>query len=152
VAPAAAVGLWSALVAIRPGYGELLMGNPYRPEPFRWALAALTATIILAWYLLLRRRVGAVALAVGALLWPALLGVVTAALLPSMSYYGSLSAFAAAAGATAALLLGPARPVTAVIVTGAGSSVGAVLLILPASRSSAFWESPSAPPGCSFLR
>ncbi|HTF39151.1 MAG TPA: M20/M25/M40 family metallo-hydrolase [Propionibacteriaceae bacterium] len=67
VAPAAAVGLWSALVAIRPGYGELLMGNPYRPEPFRWALAALTATIILAWYLLLRRRVGAVALAVGAL-------------------------------------------------------------------------------------
>jgi Peptidase family M28 len=129
VAPAAAVGLWSALVAIRPGYGELLMGNPYRPEPFRWALAALTATIILAWYLLLRRRVGAVALAVGALLWPALLGVVTAALLPSMSYYGSLSAFAAAAGATAALLLGPARPVTAVIVTGAGSSVGAALLI-----------------------
>lgn len=66
VAPAAAVGLWSALVAIRLGYGELLMGNPYRPEPFRWALACLTVTVILAWYLLLRRRVGAVALAVGA--------------------------------------------------------------------------------------
>jgi hypothetical protein len=66
VAPAAAVGLWSALVAIRLGYGELLMGNPYRPEPFRWALAGLTVTVILAWYLLLRRRVGAVALAVGA--------------------------------------------------------------------------------------
>ena len=71
------------------------MGDPYRPELYRWALGALTVTILLAWYLALRRRIGPESMAIGALLWPAALGVVAAALLPAMSYYGSLAAAAA---------------------------------------------------------
>jgi hypothetical protein len=44
-------------------------------------------------------------LGVAALLWPAALGVVTARLLPAMSYYGSLAAAAAGVGALIALLV-----------------------------------------------
>ena len=58
VAPLAAIGLWQLLVVIRPGYATLFMGDPYRPHFYRWALAALTVTILLTWYLALRRRIG----------------------------------------------------------------------------------------------
>jgi hypothetical protein len=85
VAPLAAIGWWQLLIMIRPGYGNLAMGDPYRPELYSWALGALTVTILLAWYLALRRRIGAEPMAIGALLWPAALGVVTAWLLPAMS-------------------------------------------------------------------
>jgi hypothetical protein len=54
---------------------------------------------LLAWYLTLRRWIGATALAIGALLWPAILGLVTAWLLLAMSYYGSLAVIGAAGGA-----------------------------------------------------
>jgi Peptidase family M28 len=85
-APAAAIGLWQALVWVRPGYAAMFMGDPYRPQLYRSALAALTATILLTWYLTLRRRVGAVPLAVGALVWPAVSGLVTAWLIPAAWY------------------------------------------------------------------
>jgi hypothetical protein len=78
---------------------DLFMGDPCRPDSYRWALAALTVTILLAWYLTLRRWIGATALAIGALLWPAILGLVTAWLLLAMSYYGSLAVIGAAGGA-----------------------------------------------------
>ena len=110
-APLAAIGLWQVLIMIRPGYATLFMGDPYRPQLYRWALGALTVTILLAWYLALRRRIGSECLAIGALVWPAALGVVTAWLLPAMSYYGSLAAAAAGGGALIALLLGWRRPV-----------------------------------------
>jgi Peptidase family M28 len=58
LAPLAAIGWWQLLIMIRPGYGNLAMGDPYRPELYRWALGALTITILLAWYLTLRRRIG----------------------------------------------------------------------------------------------
>ena len=103
-APLAAIGLWQLLIMIRPGYATLFMGDPYHPQAYRWALGALTVTILLAWYLALRRRIGPECLAIGALVWPAALGVVTAWLLPAMSYYGSLAAAAAGGGALIALL------------------------------------------------
>ena len=49
------------------------MGNPYRPGLYRCALGALTVTILLAWYLALRRRIGPKSMAIGALVWPAVL-------------------------------------------------------------------------------
>ena len=58
------------------------MRDPYQPELYRWALAALTATIVVGWYALLRRRIGAAAMAIGALAWPAALGVAAAWLAP----------------------------------------------------------------------
>src|SRR5918995_340018 len=57
VAPVAAIGLWEVLLFIRPSYAG--MGDPYRPELYRWALAVLTATIVVSWYALLRRWMGA---------------------------------------------------------------------------------------------
>jgi hypothetical protein len=76
-APAAAAGLWALLVAVRPGYAELSLGDPYRPALYRWALGAVAATVVLAWFVALRRRVGALALTIGGLVglrswpWPA---------------------------------------------------------------------------------
>jgi hypothetical protein len=74
-----------------------------------WPLVGLAIAIMvvlgvlarqpLAWYLTLRRWIGATALAIGALLWPAILGLVTAWLLLAMSYYGSLAVIGAAGGA-----------------------------------------------------
>lgn len=129
-APGAAIALWTVLVAIRPGYATMFMGDPYRPQLYRWALGALTATVVLVWYLLLRRRIGAVPLAAGALVWPALFGIVTAWQVPPMSYYGALTAAAAAAGLVVALLLGDRRPVWRAAALTAGALPGAVLLML----------------------
>jgi hypothetical protein len=129
VAPLAAIGLWQLLVAIRPGYATLFMGDPYRPHFYRWALAALAATILLTWYLALRRRIGAPNLAIGALLWPTVLGVVSAWLLPAMSYYGSLAAAAAGGGALIALLLRERRPGWSVVALAAGALPGVLLFV-----------------------
>jgi hypothetical protein len=128
-APLAAIGLWQLLLAIRPGYATLFMGDPYRPHFYRWALAALTVTILLTWYLALRRRIGPVSLAIGALVWPTVLGVVTASLLPAMSYYGSLATAAACGGALIALLLRERRPIWSVVALAAGALPGVLLFV-----------------------
>ena len=56
LAPLAAQGLWALLVAVRPGYGQLL--DPGGPGWFRLATVALVAAVVLCWYALLRRRMG----------------------------------------------------------------------------------------------
>lgn len=128
-APAAAAGLWAALEAVRPGYDALFMGDPYRPALYRWALGMLTIAAVLAWYLLLRRRLDAVSLAIGALFWPTLLGLLTAGWLPDASHYGSLPTAAAATGLWAALALGPERPRHQVTALAVGLLPGALLLV-----------------------
>jgi hypothetical protein len=130
VAPLAAIGLWQLLLAIRPGYEAFFLGDTYRPGLYRWALGALTATILLAWYLALRRWIGATSLAIGALAWPLILGVVTAWLLPAMSYYGLLAVIGAAGGALIALLLRPRRPGWSVVALTAGAAPGVLILVL----------------------
>jgi hypothetical protein len=130
LAPLAAIGLWQLLIMIRPGYTALFLGDPYRPELYRWALAALAVTILLAWYLALRRWIGATSLAIGALLWPAILGLVTAGLLPAMSYYGSLAAVAAGGGALIALLIRERWPAWSVVALVVGAAPGVVVLVM----------------------
>jgi hypothetical protein len=129
-APAAAIGLWEALVGIRPGYATMFMGDPYRPQLYRWAIGALTATILLTWYLTFRRRVGAVPLAVGALVWPAVSCVGTAWLLPAASYSDALSVVAAAGGGALALVVGERRPGWRAAALTAGVIPGVVLYVL----------------------
>lgn len=130
VAPLAALGMWQALVVIRPGYATLFMGDPYRPQLYRWALAALSVTVLLAWWLALRRRIGPQNLAVAALAWLAALGVIAAQLLPALSYYGALPATFAAVSAMIALAIGDRRPGWAVVSLTVGAAPGAVVLLL----------------------
>jgi hypothetical protein len=87
-------------------------------------LAALTAAIIVGWYALLRRWIGAAAMAIGALTWPAVLGVATAWLAPGLSYYGSLPAAAAACGGLIALMIDEKRAVWRVVALTAGAAPG----------------------------
>lgn len=124
-APAAAQLLWVAVVALRPEYADLL--DPYRPVPYRLAVLALTAAVVFTWYALLRRRVSPAALAVGGLVWLALLGLLLAALAPGGSYLAVLPALSGAAAGIVALSLRTTGvwPVVAVV---AGAAVGVVVL------------------------
>ncbi|WP_327092957.1 M20/M25/M40 family metallo-hydrolase [Nonomuraea sp. NBC_01738] len=97
--------LWKVMGAIEPGYTGMVYGEPYRPELFRLSLIAMAVAPAWGWVALLRRRLGAVALTVGALFWPALAGVAFAALMPGMSYYGALPALAGGLAGLAALAL-----------------------------------------------
>lgn len=102
---AAAYGLWQLLVTLRPGYADLGMGDPYRAELYRWAIITLSAAVIVGWYAALRGRIGPTALALGALGWPAVFGVVTAWLVPGASFLLMLPTLGAAFGVLVALLV-----------------------------------------------
>jgi hypothetical protein len=124
VAPVLAQLLWTLLVALRPGYAEMI--DPWRPGWFRLGVVALVATVVLTWYGRLRRRVGAWPLAIGALAWFSVLGLVLAAATPGGSYLAALPALAGAIGAGAALV---ARPVWGrVAAVGVGAAVAVVIL------------------------
>ncbi|HZN17293.1 MAG TPA: M20/M25/M40 family metallo-hydrolase [Micromonosporaceae bacterium] len=126
VAPVAAQLLWAVVAAIRPGYSQLL--EPYRPLWYRLAILAVTAAVLLGWYAWLRRRIGAEALAIGALGWLAGLGLLLAAAVPGGSYVAALPALAVAlAGITALAYPRPAAQLAALTV---GAAVG-VLVLLP---------------------
>ena len=105
--PLAAWGLWRLLGVLRPGYEQLL--DPWRPGWFRLATVAVIAAVVLTWYALLRRRIGAVPLIVGALVWLAVLGAVLAAVAPGGSYLAALPALAGAL--TGLLVVAPWRAV-----------------------------------------
>lgn len=129
-APMAAIGLWEVLVLLRPDYAA--MRDPYQPELYRLALAGLTVAIVLGWYALLRRRIGATAMSVGALAWPAVLGVAMAWLAPGLSYYGSLPATAAACGGLVAFMIDEKRAGWQVVALTAGAAPGVLILIVGA--------------------
>ena len=134
LAPAAAQGLWAGLVALRPGYAE--MTDPWRPAPFRLAVLALTAAVLLGWYAPLRRRVGPAALAVGALAWLAVLGAVLASLAPGGSYLAALPALSGAVAGVVSVGLRSPSARMALLIAGAAVAAGvlapSVLLFFPA--------------------
>ncbi|MEU4429164.1 M28 family peptidase [Nocardia rhamnosiphila] len=119
-------GMWSVLEWLRPAYQQM-GGLLHRPRVYHWALVALAVTSVLGWYLPARRRLGPAAPAIGALVWPAGLGVVCAVVAPGASFLFALPALFVALGTLAALL--PVRwslwPVT---VFTLGASAAAALL------------------------
>jgi len=96
VVMALTLGGWQVLVRLRPGFGTLFMGDPFQPSLFRWALVATVLATASAAHLLLRRRVGLVALHLGGLFWLAVLAVAGALLEPAVSFYGAVPASLAA--------------------------------------------------------
>jgi hypothetical protein len=131
--PAAAQGLWLVVVAVRPGYAGML--DPWRPGWYRLAVVALVAAVVLAWYALLRRRVGAAPLLAGVLIWLAVLATALAALAPGGSYLVAWPALIGALAGIVVALGGPlARAVAALVAGGVAVVVLAptVALFFPA--------------------
>ncbi|MBN6052481.1 M28 family peptidase, partial [Nonomuraea sp. RK-328] len=118
-----AQGQWQVMAGTRPGY-DLMGGLLHRPGPFEAGVALLAVASVLAWYVALRRAVGPAALAVGALAWPAGLGVVCAAYAPGAAFLLTLPALAGALGGLGAVLL----PRWRVAALTAGASMSAMLL------------------------
>lgn len=117
---------WMLLVAIRPGYAAMI--DPWLPQWYRAGVVALVAVVLLGWYALLRRRFAPWGLAVGALGWLAVLGVLLAAITPGGSYLGSLPAIAGSVAGVAAVTVRPwwARALAVTV----GAAV-AVLVLAP---------------------
>lgn len=126
LAPVAAQLYWLLLVAVRPGYAGMI--DPWRPLLFRLAVVALTATVLVAWHGLLRRRVGTAALAVGGLAQLVVLGLVLASEAPGGSYLAALPALAGGVAGLVALSL--RRPAARMVVLTLGAAV-AVLVLAP---------------------
>ncbi|MFG1617172.1 M28 family peptidase [Nonomuraea wenchangensis] len=120
-----AQGLWELLVAWRPAY-DGMGGLLHRPDAFRAAVVAQSGLAVLAWYLLLRRRLGSAALAVGGLAWPAALGVLCAAVAPGASFVFAVPVLFCALGGLVALLVG--RPLAGAAALTLGAVPAAMLL------------------------
>ncbi|MFG1685794.1 M28 family peptidase [Nonomuraea sp. NPDC049269] len=128
-----AQGLWEVLVALRPAY-DGMGGLLHRPSAYQAAVMLLAALALLTWYLPLRGRLGPAALAIGALVWPAGLGVLAAWFAPGAAFVLTLPALLCALGGLAALLLPGA--VWRVVALTLGASMAAMLL--PALAGTAF--------------
>lgn len=125
--PLAVAGMWSALVAVRPGYAEL--ADPQRPGWFRLAAVVLVLAVVLGWYATLRRRTGGTALALGGLIWLALLAGGLAVVAPSAAHLAAFPALACAAAlAICAVTTEPGVRIAAVLFGGAV----AVVVLAPA--------------------
>ncbi|MBB5139168.1 hypothetical protein HNP84_008931 [Thermocatellispora tengchongensis] len=118
-----AQGQWQLMAGVRPAY-DVMGGLLHRPEPFRAAVVAAAVVSVLVWYLALRRAVGPAAPAVGALVWPAGLGVLCAAYAPGAAFVVTLPALMCALGGLGAVLLPRGR----MIALTAGASMSAILL------------------------
>src|SRR5690606_2861122 len=91
-APAAAAGLWWLLTMIRPEYTAV--SDPWSPGWYRLAVVLLVVTVVLTWFALLRRRFDPIALVLGGLTWPALVGLVLAGVAPGGAYLTTLPTLA----------------------------------------------------------
>ncbi|BDZ41927.1 aminopeptidase [Paraoerskovia sediminicola] len=117
---------WMLLVAIRPGYGEML--DPWQPWWFRIALLGVVAAVVTGWFVSLRGRLGPSALVIGGLGWLAVLGLALAAFTPGGAYLATLPALA---GAVAGLVAGRRRTRSAGIAWAAGGAAVGVVVLVP---------------------
>jgi hypothetical protein len=124
LAPLAVQGLWSLLGAVRPDYASML--DPWRPGWFRLAAVALVAAVVLLWYAVLRRRLGPTALALGGLVWLAVLAALLAGFAPGGSY---LAAWPALLGAvTGVVAVSTSSRTVRAIAALVGGAVAVVVL------------------------
>ncbi len=121
--PVAAQLFWWILTMIKPGYANMI--DPWRTGWYRWAVVALVGTVILGWWVALRRKLDSPSIALGALVWLALFGVLMATGVPGGSYLAALPALAVALAGIAALFLPEAWRL---VVLALGVAVAAIVL------------------------
>ncbi|MEU5870990.1 M28 family peptidase [Glycomyces sp. NPDC047369] len=105
VSGAAAVALWPALQALRPGYADQY-GLLFNRTFYYLAILAFAVAALTAWYAAVRRRLGEAAATLAPLAWLPVLGTATAVLVPGLSFVFAIPALAAV-GVLAAMLLEP---------------------------------------------
>ncbi|MGH3340768.1 MAG: M28 family peptidase, partial [Propionibacteriaceae bacterium] len=105
VAGAASYAVWRLALLIDPGQASVVVGEPYRPLLYRLAMLLAGLAAVVSLFALLRRRLGAVGLAVGMLVVLALTGVLLAFTLPGVSGAVVQPTLVVAAGAVVAVLL-----------------------------------------------
>ncbi len=84
--PAAVYAVWWSVVLMHPQYRTMLFGETYNSRLYIVAFVALGVALTASFYSRLRRRIRDTDLAAGALIWWALLAVLSAVYLPGGSY------------------------------------------------------------------
>jgi Peptidase family M28 len=105
VAGVASYAVWRLALLIDPAQASVVVGEPYRPLLYRLAMLVAGLAAVLSLFALVRRRLGAVGLAVGMLVVLALAGVLLAFTLPGVSGAVVQPTLVVAAGAVVAVLL-----------------------------------------------
>jgi hypothetical protein len=104
-AGAAGYAVWRVARLIDPAQASVLVGEPYRPVLYQLAMLFAGLSVVLAFYLPVRRRLGAVGLAAGTLVVLALTEMLLAFTLPGVSGPLVQPTLVVTAGAVLAALL-----------------------------------------------
>ena len=118
------IGVWQALLLLRPGYGSFPLGDTYRPGWYAAGALALAASLTFAWYLLLRRRHTPEEVSLAIWAWLAALALVTAAFVPGAAYLFTWPALAGSVALAAAVRWGGADPAWRWLACCRGSRAG----------------------------
>ena len=128
VAGAASYAVWRLALLIDPAQASAVVGEPYRSVLYRLAMLVAGLAAVLSLFALVRRRLGAVSLAVGMLLVLALAGVLLAFSLPGVSGAVVQPALVVTAGAVVAVLLPERRTLARAGVYLLALAVAAIML------------------------
>jgi hypothetical protein len=125
--------VWLLVSLIHRNYNQLPMGAPYNAHLYIISFVGLVICLISALFLLLRRKLGPMNLAMGALLWCLVLMVVTTVFLPGASYLFSWPLLFSLAGLGYCFSAGPDSSVSwklfAVLIV---ASIPGIILVAPA--------------------
>ncbi len=127
----AAAAVWQTALAFDPGQASSVIGEPYRPGPYRVAVLAAAAAVALALLVPARRRLGGPALTAGTLVLLAAGGVVLALAAPGASVVLVPPTLGVATGTAVAGVL-PRRCTPAQVMAVVVGLVPAVALLAPA--------------------
>ena len=120
-AGAASYAVWRVALLIDPAQASAVVGEPYRTVFYRLAMLVAGLWVVVSVFALLRRRLGAIGLAVGMLVLLALAGVLLAFTVPGLSGSVVQPTLVMVIGAVVAALIPERRP---------GARTGAYLIAL----------------------
>jgi Peptidase family M28 len=128
IAGVASYAVWRLALLIDPAQASVVVGEPYRPVLYRLAMLFAGLAAVLSLFALVRRRLGAVGLAVGMLVVLTVAGVLLAFTLPGVSGAAVQPTLVVAAGAVVAVLLPERRTLASAGVYLIALAVAAIML------------------------